>query len=186
MGGGVESDYSVCPRPLLQFFQFLQFCQFKLVGLCQVTSNYVSLRWRDRTWSSTKILFLLSNCVSTRFGLRQPCFNLEKHNWCWATLFPPDLDLSNLVSSWKSTIYDEQPCFHLIWPWVTLFHLGKAQMIEQPCFNLIWTWVILFHLGKAKLILSNLVSTWFVLEQPCFIIQKHHWCWATLFHLGKV
>ena len=118
-----------------------------------------------------KILFLFNNCVSTRFGLRQPCFNLEKHNWCWATLFPPDLDFSNLVSSWKSTIYDEQPCFHLIWPWATLFHIRKAQMIEQPCFNLIWTWVILFHLGKAKLILSNLVSTWFGLEQPCFIFQ---------------
>ena len=24
-GGGRESDYSVCPRPLLQFLQFLQF-----------------------------------------------------------------------------------------------------------------------------------------------------------------
>ena len=58
MGGGVESDYSVCPRP------FLQFCQFMLVRLrqvtsgyvrlCQVTSDYVSLHWRDRTWSSTK------------------------------------------------------------------------------------------------------------------------------------
>ena len=27
-GGGVESDYSVCPCPLLQFLQFLQFFQF--------------------------------------------------------------------------------------------------------------------------------------------------------------
>ena len=25
MGGGGESDYSVCPRPLLQFLQFFQF-----------------------------------------------------------------------------------------------------------------------------------------------------------------
>ena len=58
--GGVESDYSVCPRP---FLQFLQFCQFMLVRLHQVTagysrlhqvtSDYVSLCWRDGTWSST-------------------------------------------------------------------------------------------------------------------------------------
>ena len=64
--GGVESDYSVCPRP---FLQFLQFCQFKLVRLHQltsgyvrlrqVTSDYVSLRWRDGTWTST-ILALYS------------------------------------------------------------------------------------------------------------------------------
>ena len=40
MGGGVESDYSVCPRP---FLQFLQFCQFKLVRLHQLTSGYVRL-----------------------------------------------------------------------------------------------------------------------------------------------
>ena len=40
MGGGVESDYSVCPRP---FLQFLQFCQFKLVRLHQVTSGYIIL-----------------------------------------------------------------------------------------------------------------------------------------------
>ena len=39
--GGVESDYSVCPRP---FLQFLQFCQFMLVRLCQVTSGYIRLR----------------------------------------------------------------------------------------------------------------------------------------------
>ena len=50
--GGVESDYSVCPRPLLQFFQFFQF-MLGYVRLCQVTSGYVSLRWRDGTWSST-------------------------------------------------------------------------------------------------------------------------------------
>ena len=37
MGGG-ESDYSVCPRLLLQFFQFMS------VWLCQVTSGYVRLR----------------------------------------------------------------------------------------------------------------------------------------------
>ena len=35
--GGVESDYSVCPRP------FLQFLQFMLVRLRQVMSNYVRL-----------------------------------------------------------------------------------------------------------------------------------------------
>ena len=40
VGGGVESDYSVCPRP---FLQFLQFCQFKLVRLHQVTSGYIIL-----------------------------------------------------------------------------------------------------------------------------------------------
>ena len=40
-GGGRESDYSVCPRPLLQFFQFLQFLQFRSFRLCQVTSVYV-------------------------------------------------------------------------------------------------------------------------------------------------
>ena len=39
--GGVESDYSVCPRP---FLQFLQFCQFMLVRLHQVTSGYIRLR----------------------------------------------------------------------------------------------------------------------------------------------
>ena len=49
-GGGGESDYSVCPRPLLQF---LQFFQFMLDRLCQVTSGYISLRQRDGTWSST-------------------------------------------------------------------------------------------------------------------------------------
>ena len=52
MVGGVESDYSVCPRP---FLQFCQFCQFMSVRLRQVTSYYVSLCWRDGTWSSTKI-----------------------------------------------------------------------------------------------------------------------------------
>ena len=38
-GGGRESDYSVCPRPLLQFLQFFQFMS---VWLGQVTSGYVS------------------------------------------------------------------------------------------------------------------------------------------------
>ena len=40
MDGGVESDYSVCPCP---FLQFLQFCQFMLVRLRQVTSGYIRL-----------------------------------------------------------------------------------------------------------------------------------------------
>ena len=56
MVGGRESDYSVCPRPLLQFLQFFQFMSDRLH---QVTSGYVSLRWRDGTWSST-ILALYS------------------------------------------------------------------------------------------------------------------------------
>ena len=51
--GGGESDYSVCPRPLLQFLQFFQFMSDRLRQLAQITSGYVSLRWRDRTWSST-------------------------------------------------------------------------------------------------------------------------------------
>ena len=29
-GGGGESDYSVCPRPLLQFLQFFQFMSDRL------------------------------------------------------------------------------------------------------------------------------------------------------------
>ena len=53
MVGGVESDYSVCPRPLLQFLQFFQFMSDRLHQVTQVTSGYVSLRWRDGTWSST-------------------------------------------------------------------------------------------------------------------------------------
>ena len=53
--GGVESDYSVCPRPLLQFLQFFQFMSDRL---CQVTSGYISLRQRDGTWSST----IMANC----------------------------------------------------------------------------------------------------------------------------
>ena len=47
MVGGGESDYSVCPRPLLQFLQFLQFFQFmsdRLRQVTQVTSGYVRLR----------------------------------------------------------------------------------------------------------------------------------------------
>ena len=53
MVGGVESDYSVCPRPLLQFLQFFQFMSDRLRQVTQVTSGYVSLRRRDGTWSST-------------------------------------------------------------------------------------------------------------------------------------
>ena len=53
MGGGRESDYSVCPRPLLQFLQFFQFMSDRLCQVMQVTSGYVSLRQRDGTWSST-------------------------------------------------------------------------------------------------------------------------------------
>ena len=49
-GGWLESDYSVCPRPLLQFLQFFQFMSDRL---CQVTSGYVSLCQRDGTWSLT-------------------------------------------------------------------------------------------------------------------------------------
>ena len=37
-GGGRESDYIVCPRPLLQFLQFFQFMSDRLH---QVTSVYV-------------------------------------------------------------------------------------------------------------------------------------------------
>ena len=50
MVGGGESDYSVCPRPLLQFFQFMS---DRLCQVMQVTLGYVSLRRRDGTWSST-------------------------------------------------------------------------------------------------------------------------------------
>ena len=53
MVGGRESDYSVCPRPLLQFLQFFQFMSDKLHWVTQVTSGYVSLCRRDGTWSST-------------------------------------------------------------------------------------------------------------------------------------
>ena len=48
MGGG-ESDYSVSPRPLLQFLQFFQFMSDRLRQVTQVTSGYVSLRRRDGT-----------------------------------------------------------------------------------------------------------------------------------------
>ena len=50
-GGGRESDYSVCPRPLLQFLQFFQFmsgyagyirlCQFTLEGRDVELDNYM-------------------------------------------------------------------------------------------------------------------------------------------------
>ena len=53
MVGGVESDYSVSPRPLLQFLQFFQFMSDRLCQVTQVTSGYVSLCRRDGTWSST-------------------------------------------------------------------------------------------------------------------------------------
>ena len=39
-GGGGESDYSVCPRPLLQFLQFFQFMSDRLY---QVMSGYARL-----------------------------------------------------------------------------------------------------------------------------------------------
>ena len=38
--GGVESDYSVCPRPLLQFLQFFHFMSDRLY---QVTPGYIML-----------------------------------------------------------------------------------------------------------------------------------------------
>ena len=44
VGGGRESDYSVCPRPLLQFLQFFQFMSDRLHQVTQVTSGYVRLR----------------------------------------------------------------------------------------------------------------------------------------------
>ena len=37
--GGGESDYSVCPRPLLQFLQFFQFMSDSLCQVMQVTSE---------------------------------------------------------------------------------------------------------------------------------------------------
>ena len=40
-GGGLESNYSVCPRPLLQFLQFFQFMSDRLR---QVTPAYIRLR----------------------------------------------------------------------------------------------------------------------------------------------
>ena len=42
MGGG-ESDYSVCPCPLLQFLQFFQFMSDRLRQVTQVTSGYIRL-----------------------------------------------------------------------------------------------------------------------------------------------
>ena len=50
VGGWSQCDYSVCPCPLLQFFQFMS---DRLHQVTQVTSSYVSLRLRDGTWSST-------------------------------------------------------------------------------------------------------------------------------------
>ena len=60
VGGGGESDYSVCPRPLLQFLQFFQFMSDRLRQVTQVTSGYVSLRRRDGTWSSTIVMTLVT------------------------------------------------------------------------------------------------------------------------------
>ena len=40
MVGGRESDYSVCPRPLLQFLQFFQFMSDRL---WQVMPGYIRL-----------------------------------------------------------------------------------------------------------------------------------------------
>ena len=53
-GGGVESENSVCPRPLLQFLQFLQFRS--------VRKRQFTLDWRDGTWSSTIVEI---NCYDT-------------------------------------------------------------------------------------------------------------------------
>ena len=53
MVGGRESDYSVCPRPLLQFLQFFQFMSDRLRQVMQVTSGYVILNRWDGMWSST-------------------------------------------------------------------------------------------------------------------------------------
>ena len=58
-GGGRESDFSVCPRPLLQFLPFFQFMSDRLHQVTQVTSGYVRLRRRDGTWSSTTITWLI-------------------------------------------------------------------------------------------------------------------------------
>ena len=52
-GGGRESDYSVCPRPLLQFLQFLQFMSDRLHQVTQVTSGYVRLR--QFTWEGQDV-----------------------------------------------------------------------------------------------------------------------------------
>ena len=41
MGGWSPSDYSVCPRPLLQFLQFFQFISD---SLRQVMPGYIRLR----------------------------------------------------------------------------------------------------------------------------------------------
>ena len=43
MVGGGESDYSVCPRPLLQFLQFFQFMSDRLFQVTQDTSGYIRL-----------------------------------------------------------------------------------------------------------------------------------------------
>ena len=73
MVGGGESDYSVCPRPLLQFLQFFQFMSDRLRQVTQVTSGYVSLRRRDGTWSSTIMIGEHVLIIS---------FILEKERFC--------------------------------------------------------------------------------------------------------
>ena len=81
VGGGVESDYSVCPRPFLQFFQFMSVYVRQVKSgyarLHQVTSVYVSLRRRDGTWSSTTTVILVATL----------CFQNNFHNKCGMTLF---------------------------------------------------------------------------------------------------
>ena len=74
MVGGGESDYSVCPRPLLQFLQFFQFMSDRLhqvmqdtsgyagyIRLCQVTSVYVG-----GTGRGARQYFMIGNCTSVK------------------------------------------------------------------------------------------------------------------------
>ena len=71
--GGRESDYSVCPRPLLQFLQFFQFMSDRLHQVTSGYSGYVSLRRRDGTWSST-ICRDLTNVTSVSDYIDWKCF----------------------------------------------------------------------------------------------------------------
>ena len=53
-GGGVESDYSVCPQPLLQFLQFrsVMLCQCTLEGQDDVEcNNKTDIRQRFKKFS---------------------------------------------------------------------------------------------------------------------------------------
>ena len=68
MGGG-ESDYIVCPRPLLQFLQFFQLMSDRLRQVTQVTSGYVSLRRRDGTWSSTILYGIILYLRFSKWGV---------------------------------------------------------------------------------------------------------------------